>query len=138
MKKYIKLFVVMLMGILYSPSVFAVATKGCEDMFGSAQLDAKIPDLVHTIIVIIQIAVPVVLVIIGMIDLFKGVTAGKEDEMKKAQGIFVKRLISAALVFFVVAIVRLVIGIVADEDTDIWSCADCFLNGVDTSSGACK
>lgn len=137
MKKYISLFLVMLMGIMYSPAVSAVTTAGCKDMFGSAQLDAKIPNLVHTIIVIIQIAVPVVLVIIGMLDLFKGVTAGKEDEMKKAQGLFVKRLISAALVFFVVAIVRLVIGVVADENTDIWSCADCFLNGVD-DSGNCQ
>ena len=80
----------------------------------------------------------IVLVIMGMLDLFKGIYAQKEDEIKKGQQIFIKRLITAALVFFVVLIVKLVISLVADDKgTGIIECASCFLNGTQTD-GTCK
>ena len=56
---------------------------------------------------VIQIVVPVVLVVMGMITLVKAVTSSKEDEIKKAQMSFVKKLIAAALVLFIFVIVKL-------------------------------
>lgn len=94
----------------------------------------KIPELTNLAMLIIQIAVPVVLVIMGSIDLFKGITAGKEEELKKGQQIFIKRLIIAAIIFFVIVIVKFIVGLVADdekEEGNILNCVDCFLNGVD-------
>lgn len=79
----------------------------------------------------------------GMLDLFKGMTGQKEEEIKKGQQMFIKRLIGAALVFFVFIIVQFIIGIVADdkERTNIMTCAKCFLNGDCTyeksSDGTC-
>ena len=64
----------------------------------------------------------------------KSVSAGKEDEMKKGQQLFIKRLISAVLVFLVFLIVKLVISLVAEEEkTDnkamrIMQCAECFID----------
>lgn len=136
MKKKIFIIIVLLTLILFAPSVMAVNITGCEANLPGVVIDAKIPNTVHTIIVVIKIAVPVILVIFGMLDLFKGITAGKEDEIKKGQNLFVKRLIAAALVFFVISIVQLLISFVAGDE-GIMTCANCFINGVN-SSGACK
>ena len=100
----------------------------CGDITG---IPEKIPDLTSFLITLIQIVVPIVLVIIGSIDLFKGITAGKEDEMKKGQQMFVKRLVVAVLIFFVVVIVKFLISVVADSTDNIVECIDCFLSGTD-------
>lgn len=92
-------------------------------------IPASVPKVVSVAYTTIQIAVPVVLVIFGMLDLFKGITAGKEDEIKKGQQIFIKRLISAALIFFVFVIVKVVISLVADgSGVNIMECAECFIS----------
>ena len=89
----------------------------------------KIPELTSLAVTIIQIIVPVILVLMGSIDLFKGITAGKEDEMKKGQHMFIKRLIVGAVVFFTVVIVKFFISIVADTNvTNIVDCIDCFIS----------
>lgn len=92
-------------------------------------LDADLVTFIHNIIVLLKIAVPIILVIFGMLDFAKGVIANKEDEIKKGQQTFIKRLIAAACVFFVVTIVQLVMGFISKDDTSFWSCADQILNG---------
>ena len=136
MKKKIFMIIILALLVFYAPSVLAVNMTGCEANLPGVVIDAKIPNTVHTIIVVIKIAVPVLLVIFGMLDLFKGITANKEDEIKKGQNIFVKRLISAAIIFFVISIVQLLVSFVA-SDEGIMTCANCFINGV-KSDGTCK
>ena len=60
----------------------------------------------------------------------KAVTSGKEDDIKKAQGTFIKRLIAGALVFFVIVIVKLLISFAGDFTSPMTKCMDAFLNGV--------
>ncbi len=87
-----------------------------------------IPNVVKTAYIIIQVAVPVLLVVMGSFDLMKGLTAQKEDEIKKGQQIFIKRLVSAAIIFFVFAIAKVIISFAADESSGrILECAQCFL-----------
>ena len=89
----------------------------------------KIPELTSSAITIIQIAIPIILVMLGTLDLFKGITAGKEDEIKKGQQLFIKRLAVAAVVFFVVIIVKFFISVVADTNqTNMVDCIDCFIS----------
>jgi len=138
MKKKIILLTILTVIIAYAPSVLAVNINGCDTVMPGVIIDSKIPNTVHTVILAIQIVVPVVLVIFGMLDLFKAITAQKEDEIKKGQHLFIKRLISAALVFFVIAIVKLLISFAAGDDNEsIMNCASCFLNGAD-DKGNCK
>lgn len=140
MKKKTLFMIILTMIFLYVPSVLATNINGCGETLPGVAIDIRLANVVHTIIFLIQIAVPIVLVIFGMLDLFKGLTAQKEDEIKKGQQMLVKRLISAALVFFVIAIVKLVISLVAespDRGENIITCANCFLNGAD-SNGNCK
>lgn len=98
------------------------------------------PDVVSLIINIIKIGTPILLIILGMIDMFKAMTAQKEDEIKKAQGLFVKRLIAGILVYLVFVIVELLFGVLGsltgDNDGNLWDCAVCFINGSDSES--CK
>ena len=134
MKKKIVLVIILLMVMVYVPSVFAENITGCSSVLGSnVKIDEKIPNAVHTIIVAIKIVVPILLVVFGMIDLVKGIMAQKEDEIKKGQNIFIKRIITAAIVFFVISIVQLIISFVADDE-GIMNCANCFING----SSACS
>lgn len=92
-------------------------------------LDADLVTFIHNVIVVIKIAVPIILVIFGMLDLAKGVMAGKEDEIKKGQQVFIKRIIAAVFVFLVITIVQLVMGVVSSDDNSFWNCADQILNG---------
>lgn len=73
------------------------------------------------VIPLIQIGVPILLIVLGTIDLGKAVVASKEDEIKNAQKMLVKRAIYAVAVFFVVTIVTLVFSLFAstgDEDLE--------------------
>jgi hypothetical protein len=138
-KKGLILFVLLsVLGIFFAPSVLAVGIKGCGSLIGyDVVIDVKIANAVHTIIVAIKVVVPVLLVIFGMLDLFKGITAQKEDEIKKGQQIFIKRLISAAIIFFVVSIVQLLVSFVASDEEGLMTCANCFINGAE-KDGTCK
>jgi len=92
------------------------------------KIPTMVPKVISILYTVIQIAVPIVLVIMGSLDLTKAMTAGKEDEIKKGQQLFIKRLIYAALVFLVFIIVKLLISVVADNTSiDIMDCAECFI-----------
>lgn len=92
-------------------------------------LDSDLITFIHNIIVLLKIAVPVILVFLGMLDLAKGVISSKEEEIKKGQQTFIKRLIAGILVFLVVTIVQLVMGLISKDDSSIWNCANQILNG---------
>ena len=97
-------------------------------------LDSALPNLTSTIVTLIKIGVPILLIIFGMLDLGKAVMAQKEDEIKKGWQTFIKRIIAAAIVFFVVVIVQLVINLVGGDNKSVWNCASCFINGVNSDS----
>lgn len=90
----------------------------------------KIPEITSLIFNIIQIIVPIILVVIGSIDFLKGVTAQKEEEIKKGQQIFIKRLITAAIIFFVVVFVKLLVSVISNSTNsqNIVDCIDCFIS----------
>ena len=128
MKKFSYLFILFIALFVFVNPVFAnyITCAG-------VQIDTKIVNAVHVIILIIQIVVPILLVIFGSIDFLKAVIGQKDDEIKKGQQTFIKRLIAAVIVFFVVAIVRLLVSFAAgDEDkSEITNCFNSFINGSD-------
>ncbi len=96
------------------------------------------PYIVSTIVTIIKIAVPILLIIFGMLDLGKAVVAAKEDEIKKGQQTFVKRAIAAVVVFFVIQVVQIVVRFVSGNEASVAGCFNCFINGrADAEGGAC-
>lgn len=136
MMKKIAICLLLMVGImLIAPNVYAVDYE-CAALDGVA-IDEKIINIVHVIILAIQIFVPIVLVIFGMLDLAKAVMAQKEDEIKKGQQTFIKRVIAAIIVFFVVTVVKMILSFLADGTGEgtIYQCVNCFVEG--TSSASC-
>lgn len=88
-----------------------------------------LPYVISMIILLIKIVVPILLILFGMIDLGKAVMAQKEDEIKKGQQTFIKRLVAAAIVFFVITIVTILIKFLSNKDSKITSCFNCFITG---------
>ena len=70
----------------------------------------------------IKIAIPIILIIMGMLDMGKAVTSGKDDEIKKELVVFLKRAIAAILVFFIPSLVGLIMQIVNNSLTDSNAC----------------
>ena len=84
--------------------------------------------LVGEIIYIIRIAIPIIVVLLGTLDLGKAVIAGEDKKIKEAQKAFIRRLIYGVAIFFVFTIVKMVFGLLnvdLDEgDNKIcWQCA---------------
>ena len=80
------------------------------------------------IVYIIRIVIPVIIILLGTIDLGKAVLAGEDKKIKEAQKAFIKRLIYGVAVFFIFTFVKIVFGLLGVEtdqgDTKIcWDCA---------------
>lgn len=110
----------------------------CAGSIGTNGIPGKLANIIALAVMAIQIIVPILLIIWGMLDLGKAVMAQKEDEIKKGQQTFIKRLIAAAIVFFVVVIVKLVVGLVANDSNTITDCIDDVLSCTKTdTNGEC-
>lgn len=103
----------------------------------SSALGADIPDsilnIVHYVYLGVQIIVPILLIIFGMIELAKAITAQKEDEIKKAQGGLLKKAIVAVVVFLVFSLVQFVFNFASadlgNDKANVWNCVNCFIGG---------
>lgn len=93
-------------------------------------LPVIVPRLVSYFIIILKTVTPIVLIIMGMIQIIKAIASSNDDEMNKAKSSLIKKLISAVLIFFSISIVQFVIDQVADdsEDGSVSSCMSCFIN----------
>lgn len=76
------------------------ATVDCT-IFGDKDDPNSIRYLVNEILQYPRIIVPVLVIGFGVLDLSKAVIAGKEDEMKKAQKTFIKRIVIGVVFFFI-------------------------------------
>lgn len=91
----------------------------------------RIPEITSWVITILQVAIPILLVIMGGIDFVKAITGQKDDEIRKGQQILIKRIIVAVIIFFVVAITKILVSLVSSGDSEsksIISCIDCFIS----------
>lgn len=74
--------------------------------------------LLKSVLTILQWAIPVLLIIMGSIDLGKAVLASDDKEIKGATSKLIKRAIAAVAVFFVPMLVDLLINLVANANAD--------------------
>ncbi len=81
----------------------------------------------------IQIIVPIVLIIVGMLDFAKAVTEKNEDKIKEAQKKLISKAVAAVLVFLVTVIVGVLMRIVGNDDYR--GCMYCITNPF---TGKCK
>lgn len=137
MKKKLCILSTLFMSLFFLTENAFAASFQCEAL-SDVTIDEQVPHIIKYVLLIIQILVPILLVIFGTIDLLKSIYAGKEDEIKKGQQIFIKRLISGVLVFFVIAIVKLFISVFGNSDNPgIMNCVNCVINGPEKTNGKC-
>jgi len=100
----------------------------------SFKFHKSLPNFTNVIFDLLKIATPVIVIITGMLDMFKAVAAQKEDEIKKGQQKLLRRLLAGAIVFLVFVIVETAIHAFAEANDaqNAMDCVDCFL--VDSNS----
>lgn len=80
---------------------------------------------IRYIVTLIQFVVPILLIVWGILDLSKAITAGKEDEIKKWRTALVQRIIAAVVVFLVPFLVFTITGLLGDSSwKECWSETD--------------
>lgn len=94
----------------------------------------------RNLIKVIKVLVPVVLIILGIIDMVRAVSGNDEKVMKEASSRLIKRAIAAVLVFFVISLVQFVINVLSkaakdsgksdgdDPTNGIVECISCFIS----------
>ena len=98
---------------------------------GDVNIPEPLPPITRLIVTFIKIATPLVLFIMGMIDMIKAVTSNDEKKIKEAQSTFFKRLIPGVAIFLVITIFQFLIGIFADnakEGETLAKCIDCMIS----------
>jgi len=97
---------------------------------GTNTFPAPVATIIRTVILLLQIIIPIGIVIMGSLDFLKATIAGDSDKMKKNQKQFVSRLIAGAIAFFVFVVVKFVVSMVADANNSVsfTSCLDCLIN----------
>lgn len=83
--------------------------------------------IIKTVLSIVQWAIPIILIVIGTFDMMKAVIASKEDEIKAAQKLLIKRVVYAVVIFLIPTIVYFVFNIVSNTDGidgtgNFWDC----------------
>ena len=81
-------------------------------------------------ITLAKIIVPVIIIVMGMLDVSKAVSEGKDDSIKKSFINFLKRAIAAILVFFIPSIILAIFTFVDGFDnvnSAYKNCIDCLL-----------
>ena len=103
------------------------AVAGADDVCGSLGF---VVSIVKFILNIIQWVVPIILIILGTIDLVKAVTAGKEDDIKKGQKTLIKRAIAAVIIFLIPLLVGTLMGMIGSEGwKGCWNSASTNIKG---------
>ena len=95
---------------------------------GICAKSADIWQVVGYVLLVFKIVIPIILIVLGMIDLGKSVVSGKDDEIKKNMKSLMIRAIAAVAIFFIPTLVGLVMSIVSSFSTieaDFNVCKEC-------------
>lgn len=91
-----------------------------------------IVQIVGYILMVFKIAIPLLIIALGIFDFGKAVVAEKEDEIKKQTKRLLYRVIAGVVIFFIPTLVLWIFKVfVSDYETDAESfktCEDCFLH----------
>lgn len=92
-------------------------------------MPASLTDLTSRIYMLIKIAAPALLLIVGGFDLVKAMSAQDDSAIKKAQQKLVKKFVAAAAVFLILTLVQFLVSTLSNNATDTLKCLDYLLNG---------
>lgn len=67
---------------------------------------------IGNIVKILQIAIPVIIILLGTLDLGKAVMSGDDKKVKEAQKALIMRIIYGVAIFFLVMVIQVIFGLV--------------------------
>ena len=82
------------------------------DSINFCEKTANVWQLVGTLLLIFKIAIPLILIILGMFDLGKAVISQKEDQVSESAKKFAIRIVSAVVIYFIPTIIGFVLTLV--------------------------
>ena len=129
MKKKITYIILIISVFIINNSVMAINLfddSNRKDVCGLS-LPSNVPTFTSGIFNVLKIIVPIILIIMGIIDFTKAVMANDEKKMKESTSSFIRRLIAAIFIFFIVAIVQFVFRQITSE-SGFTGCMNCVLN----------
>ena len=100
-----------------------VSILSCDDLFKGNE---SLLQLIKTLVTVIKILVPILLIVLGSLDFAQAVFAASEDQIKKAQSKFVKRLIIGAVIFMIPSVLKVILTLAHS----IWPVVDASLCGI--------
>ncbi len=80
------------------------ANLSCDQL-----IDPSVKELLNDVLKYPKYIVPIIVILLGTIDMFKAVTAGKEDEMSKALKTLIKRIVIGVLIFLIPIFINVII-----------------------------
>ena len=92
-------------------------------------------------VLLLKIIVPLVLIVLGMIDLSKAVIASDDKGVSKAVNMLLHRFIAAVVIFFIPTIVSAIFNTFTNmnlENDGVKKCVNCLLNVTGQEEGYCK
>lgn len=97
-----------------------------------------IPNFISKLITLVQIMVPVVLIVVGMVKYLKVVTSGGDDKyIKETNASFIRSLVTGAAIFLVVAVVKFAFSLLGSDGESTLGCVSCFISGDNCYQTAC-
>lgn len=94
---------------------------------GDAYFPKALAVLTRNIVDFIQLIVPVIIIILGMVDLLRAVMAGDEKKMDEVKPSLIKKIIAGVMIFLVVAIIKFAFGVIPSETNKVMDCISIFL-----------
>lgn len=91
---------------------------------------ANIWKIIGYVVLIIKIVIPLLLIVMGMVDLGKAVVSSDEKAIKSATGSLIRRFVAAIAIFFIPTIVSAIFSIIGliNTEGDYKICVDCVTN----------
>ncbi len=130
MKKRRIMMLVMLMLLIKIEPVSAMKVVNCGGLNEVPYVPLR---FVGRVINIIKVVTPIVLIIMGMVDMARATTANSEKDMDASRKRFMKRIVYAVMVFFVISVVQLLFSIlqtsVFKNENNLLGCMTCVLGG---------
>ena len=116
----------------FSNAMIMFAANGDNEYLqcGSYSIPAPLATISRVVVLILQIVLPLVLIIMGSIDILKAVMAHDGDAITKARKKFISRILTGVLFFLVIVFIKWTAGLAADssEAGNVTKCVDCMIS----------
>lgn len=99
---------------------------------GFCSQTANIWQVLGYVVMIFKIVIPLLLIVLGMVDLGKAVVSSDDKAISKSVSMLIKRFIAAIIVFFIPTIVSALFNALSimssEEQADYNTCVQCVTN----------